>query len=263
MRKKRRNNKFMIAVASGIVILILLFISLNLNRDTNVLEDSLKNVTNAISKVVIAPLQSFNSKKKETQTESYTIQKNINESLEKEIQELKKELDLNKTFTEYETVNATILTRNKSYWFNTITIDKGKSSGLDIDMAVVTADGLVGKLTKVYRNSSEVKLITADDLNYKVSVVISTNGNDNYGVLSGYSKDKDLLKITEVDKNSQVQKNDRVITSGFGGIFPRGIYIGTVEKIEQDKYDLSKIIYIKTNQDFNNMHYVTVLKDRR
>lgn len=263
MRKKRRNNKFMIAVVSGIVILILLFISLNLDRDTNVLEDSLKNVTNAISKAVIAPLQSFNSKKGETQTESYTIQKNINESLEKEIQELKKELDLNKTFTEYETVNATILTRNKSYWFNTITIDKGKSSGLAEDMAVVTADGLVGKLTKVYRSSSEVKLITADDLNYKVSVVISTNDKDHYGVLSGYSKEEDLLKIMEVDKNSQIQKNDRVVTSGFGGVFPRGIYIGTVEKIEQDKYDLSKIIYIKTNQDFNNMHYVTVLKDRK
>ena len=43
-------------------------------------------------------------------------------------------------------------------------------------------------------------------------------------------------------------------------MFPGGIYIGTVEKVESDKYDLSKTVYIKTYQNFNDIHYVTVLK---
>ena len=51
--------------------------------------------------------------------------------------------------------------------------------------------------------------------------------------------------------------------SGIGGIFPKGVYIGEVEKIKEDKYNLSKVVYIKINQDFNNIHYVTVLKDRK
>ena len=51
-----------------------------------------------------------------------------------------------------------------------------------------------------------------------------------------------------------------MVTSGLGEMFPSGIYIGKVEKIESDKYNLSKTIYIKTEQNFNNFHYVTVLK---
>ena len=57
-----------------------------------------------------------------------------------------------------------------------------------------------------------------------------------------------------------IQVGDVVTTSGLGGMFPRGIYIGTVEKIESDKYGLSKTLGVKTTQNFNNIHYVTVLK---
>ena len=61
----------------------------------------------------------------------------------------------------------------------------------------------------------------------------------------------------------QVNVGDEVITSGLGSMFPQGIYIGTVEKIESDKYNLSKTIYIKTYQNFNDIHYVTVLKEKK
>ncbi len=55
---------------------------------------------------------------------------------------------------------------------------------------------------------------------------------------------------------------DVVLTSGLGQSTPQGIYIGTVEKIESDKYNLSKNVYIKTYQDFNDIHYVTVLRTK-
>ena len=130
-------------------------------------------------------------------------------------------------------------------------------------MAVITKNGLIGKIVKVYKNSSEVKLITADDINYKVSVLLSTESGDYYGVLSGYSKNGKLLKIKGVDKDSNIKVGDKATTSGIGGIFTKGVYIGEVEKIKEDKYNLSKVVYIKINQDFNNIHYVTVLKDRK
>ena len=59
-----------------------------------------------------------------------------------------------------------------------------------------------------------------------------------------------------------VKKGDTIVTSGLGGMFPGGIYVGIVEDIKSDKYDLSKTLYIKTSQDFNNIHYVTVLKEK-
>ena len=258
---KKKNNKKKITILIVIITLILLLIlSLFLTRKKSRVETLIKDTTTIIQKIVIYPFQTLSKSKKTDQSESYLIQKNVNSSLEKEIQELKETLELNKTLTEYEPINATILSRNKSYWFNTMTIDKGKTDGLRENMAVITKKGLIGKISRVYDNSSEIKLITSDDINFKVSIAIKTNEVDNYAILNGYDKDTGLIKATGIDKTTEVNKDDVVLTSGLGEAFPGGIYIGTVEKIESDKYNLSKTVYIKTYQDFNDIHYVTVLK---
>ena len=263
MYKKDKNKKKIIIIIISIVMVILLCVSLLVDRKTNFIEGIFKDISFYINKTIMYPFTSYNKEKGINQTESYLIQKNVNSSLEKEIQELKDALELNKTLTEYEIVNSTILSRNKSYWFNTITIDKGKKSGLKENMAVVTRNGLIGKISKVYNNSSEVKLITSDDINFKVSVSIKTNDTDNYAILNGYIKKDNVIKVNGIDKTTNVNIGDSVLTSGLGEFFPAGIYIGTVERIESDKYNLSKTLYIKTKQDFDDIHYVTVLKARK
>ena len=119
---------------------------------------------------------------------------------------------------------------------------------------------MIGKITKVSNYSSEVKLITSDDVKFKVSVSIKTNEDDNYAILNGYDKKTGLIKISGIDKTTNINVDDSVLTSGLGEMFPSGIYVGQVKEIKNDKYNLSKIVYIKTNQDFNDIHYVTVLK---
>ena len=260
MKKRNQKKKKLIILSIVIGLIALLGISIVIDRKTGKIEVLLKDGAMFINKVVMYPFTAFNKGKKQTQSESYLIQKNVNASLEKEIQELKEVLELNKTMTEYEPVNATVLSRNKSYWFHTITIDKGKSSGIQKDMAVITKDGLIGKISKVSHNSSEVKLITADDKQFKVSISIRTNGTDHYAVLNGYEAKTGLVIATGIDKTALINRGDLVVTSGLGSMFPSGIYIGTVEKIKEDKYNLSKTIYIATYQDFNDIHYVTVLK---
>lgn len=255
MFKKNKNKITYIII--GIVLIVLLSISLLIKRTNNTI---IKDITIYINKVVMYPFTKLNKDKGINQTESYLIQKNINSSLEKEIQELKETLELNKTLTEYSPVNATILSRNKSYWFNTITIDKGKKDGIKENMAVVTRNGLIGKINSVSDTSSEVKLITSDDLNFKVSIAIKTNEVDNFAILNGYDNKTKLIKATGIDKTTNINIGDSVLTSGLGEFFPAGIYIGTVEKIEKDKYNLSKTVYIKLSQNFNDIHYVTVLK---
>ena len=247
-KKKEYNNKLFIPIGI-VVIVVLLAISLLLERDNQTL---LKDIGVTLEKAFVYPFFNTHREKERDQSKSYLIQKNVNSALEKEISELKDELELNKTLTEYTPINATILNRNKSYWFNTITIDKGKNAGIKKDMAVITK--------KVSNTSSEVKLITSDDVNFKVSVAIRTNNDDNYAILNGYSKKTGLIKASGIDKTTQINKGDTVLTSGLGGMIPAGIYIGTVEKIESDKYNLSKNVYIKTYQDFNDIHYITVLK---
>lgn len=260
MYKKKQNKNKKLIIITTITFIILIIISLAWNRKEGQVETLMKDVFMGIEKTVMYPFTALKKNQKINQTESYLIQKNINSSLEKEIQELKEALELNKTITEYEPINSTVLSRNKSYWFNTLMIDKGKKSGIKKDLAVVTKNGLIGKISKVYDNSSEVKLITTDDINFKVSIAIKTNDTENYAILNGYDPKTGLIKASGIDKTTVINQNDTVLTSGLGGMFPGGIYIGTIEKIESDKYNLSKTVFIKTPQNYNTIHYVTVLK---
>ena len=262
-KEKREKKKTILSIIIVVLLILLLALSTILDRKTGRIEIILKDTTSFISKIAMYPFTALNKEKGITQSESYVIQKNVNSSLEKEIQELKEALELNRSLTEYTPVNATILSRNKSYWFNTITIDKGKKDGIDVDMAVITKNGLIGKITKVSHNSSEVKLITSDDINFKVSVAIKTNEIDNYAILNGFDKKTGYIKASGIDKTTEIKKGDTVLTSGLGELFPGGIYVGTVEKVLSDKYNLSKTVLIKTNQNFNDIHYVTILGEKK
>ena len=258
MYKKKKNNKY-IVISVGIVLVILITISLLWQKNSND-NNILKNISMTVDKIVMFPFTSLNGEKNVTQTESYKIQKNKNKDLEKEVEELRKALELNKSLTEYTPINATVLSRNRSYWFNTITIDKGSRTGINENMAVITSNGLIGKINRVSKNSSEVKLITSNDINFKVSVAIKVNGQDYFGILNGYDKNTGLVTVTGLDKSDPINVGDVVVTSGLGEMFPSGIIIGNVENIITDKFNLSKTLYIRTQQDFRSIHYVTVLK---
>ena len=141
MYKKNVKNKKLITSLIISILVILLVFSIILNRKINFIENFSKSALTVIEKVIMYPFTALNNDKSIKQSESYLIQKNVNTSLEKEIKELKEVLDLNKTLTEYQPINATILSRNKSYWFNTISIDKGEKSGIKENMAVITKNG--------------------------------------------------------------------------------------------------------------------------
>lgn len=260
-KKKQKTKIIMISIVILFCSFFLLFYSLSSSRQLSKIEALFKDASTAILKVVMLPFTSLNADKNETGDESYLIQKNINVHLEEEIEQLRSALDLNQTLTGYDTINATVITRNRGYWYQTLTIDKGKKAGLKENMVVITKNGLIGKLQKVTNYSSEVKLITANDVNNKVSVSIATTEGETDAILSGYDKKQGLVIVSEVDSQVPIEVGNTVTTSGLGGMFPRGIYIGVVQTISNDKYGLSKTLGIKTEQNFNNIHYVTILKE--
>lgn len=262
-RKSKKKKKFIIIIIVIIVAFFILFYSLSSNRKLTVLESFFKDVATIVMKGVMLPFTSLNADKDTNLTESYVIQKNLNVHLEEEIEQLRDTLDLNQTLTGYDIVNATVITRNRSYWYQTLTIDKGSNDGLKKNMVAITKDGLIGKIQNVTNYSSEIKLITANDVNNKVSVSIATTTGETTAILSGYNKENNLVLISGVDSRVDINKGDIVTTSGLGGMFPRGIYIGEVEQVTNDKYGLSKTLGVKTTQNFNNIHYVTVLREEK
>ena len=131
MNRRKIKQKKIFRLVITVTIIVLLIISIVLPKSNFINKSFLKDIPITINKIIMYPFTALNEEKDVKHNESYLIQKYVNESLEKEIKELKEALELNRTLTEYKPINATILSRNKSYWYNTITIDKGKKDELE------------------------------------------------------------------------------------------------------------------------------------
>ena len=160
----------------------------------------------------------------------------------------------------YEYLNGTVISRNVGYWFNTITIDKGSYSGVEKDMVVINAKGLIGKVIRTTTFTSDVRLITTSDTNNKISVSVSNGGDNLYGLINSFDYGNNYLEVEGISNTKNVSIGNKVYTSGLGGIFPSGILIGEVSDITTDSYDLAKLIKVRPSVDFNDINYVSVLK---
>ncbi|WP_210618721.1 rod shape-determining protein MreC [Mammaliicoccus lentus] len=177
--------------------------------------------------------------------------------LEKENKELKKELDM-KDISQFNPISATVIARSPDQWMNTIIIDKGKKSGMKENMAVITSEGLVGRVKKANQFSSQVELISTSVKTSKLSVDIQQEGENVFGMINRYDEEKGLLVISDIDNKYKIKKGSKVVTNGLGDQLPKGILVGEVEKVENDEYGLSKVAYIKTSTNIKDLNHVYV-----
>ena len=183
-----------------------------------------------------------------------------NIELRKQLEAMKKELKIEKTLTDYEYLNATVVSRNVAYWYNTITIDKGSFNGVTEDMVVVNSEGLIGKVVAVSLFTSEVRLLTSGDMINKISITINDGNNSVNGLINNYNYKTGYLEVEGISNTDKIMEDAYVYTSGLGGIFPSGILIGKVANIKTDEYDLAKLIDVSPSANFNDINYVTILK---
>lgn len=277
IKKKHLSGKYIAGIIIAIIIIIFIILSFTLksSRKLNPIESFFKDAFSYSEKIILYPFnylkdKTDNYKKlKSVKKENDILETSIdriesieteNIELRKQIEDLKKELDIKYIPTDYEYSNATVLTRNVGFWYNTLTINKGSYNGLKKDMIVINSKGLIGRITKTSTFTSEVRLITTSETNNKISVNVS-NGNYNlYGLMSKYNNDGNYLEVEGISNTKVVNIGDYVYTSGLGGVFPSGILIGKVSDITTDSYDLAKIIKVTPSVDFGDINYVSVLK---
>jgi len=276
-KMKRKNNKFKYTILIIVSFAILLGISsytIDEDKDLNFFEKAIKDTTTFIQKIFYTPikfvsdeLEVFNEKKdlyekytklkeKVEKTDLYYAQI---EELQKEITELKSTLELNSTLSEYTYVNATVVNRNIGYWYNNLTIDKGSKNGVKKGDAVITSNGLIGKVTNVSNFYSTVKLLTSDEISNKISIKIKTENEYLYGLLIGYDSNLNIYKIEGITNSKNIKEGDLVTTTGLTNYFPSGILIGKVSKIVKDEYDLNSVVEVIPSVNFEDISIVTVL----
>lgn len=179
--------------------------------------------------------------------------------LEEKLASLEELQETGVSLTNYQTINATTVMRNVDQWHDFIVINKGSQQGIKENMAVLSKEGfLIGKVISVNELSAKVKLIKNQDFGSKVSAIIDGK-DDSIGTVEGYDYMADELVMTQVSKNVTVEEGDAVITSGLGGVYPRSLLIGYVDRAEVSKDGLTQTLYLKGEKNYNNMDYVIVV----
>ena len=277
MKKRNIEKKYIILFIIAIIMIILTILSYTLKKKEklNIVESFVKDSIISVENVIFYPFRfvvnivSEYSELKDVKKENDILKTSLDriESIETEnvelrhqLDSLKEELNIDYTLADYEYLNATVTNRNINYWYNTITLDKGTNSGVEVEMPVINAYGLIGKVISVTTFTSTVRLITTSDTNNKISVSIISENEKLNGLINGYDYNNQTLEVEGISNTKTVRVGDLVYTSGLGGVFPSGILIGKVESITTDSYDLSKIINVTPSANFDNINYVTILK---
>ncbi len=148
---------------------------------------------------------------------------------------------------------AEVVAFDPSGWFQTILIDKGRKDGMVRDMAVVSAEGLVGRVIGVSSRHAKVLLIL--DGNSAVDALIQRSRAR--GILVGLGRERCLLKY--VQRNEDVRVGDQVISSGMGGVFPKGLLLGEVQEVVRGDSGLFQRVEVAPAANFNRLEEVMVV----
>lgn len=155
--------------------------------------------------------------------------------------------------------NARIIYRNPNYWYDTFVINKGALDGINENDIVINESGLIGIVTKIYNNSSDISLLTNTDKNKAITVGITNNKETIYGIIRKYNKLKNELIIEELTSNIEGDLN--VVTTSFTQIFKENILIAKVKEVKNSKDGLSKYAVATPIVDYNNLNYVCVIEN--
>ncbi|MEH7354266.1 rod shape-determining protein MreC [Neobacillus drentensis] len=271
------NKRLIILLVSIIVLVALIGFSIRERSKLSWPEQFVKDTTGWVQSLVSKPTNYVAGFFENLQdlTNTYEENKELKSrienlaSLEAQVQELKKEnkelrdvLGEKKTLRDYEPLPATVIGRNPDRWHEMIIIDKGKINGVKKNMAVVTANGLIGKVKSVTQFSSTVQLLSSMDPKNRISAIVQGE-TDVHGLVEGYDKEKKLLMVKAIPSGAKIEKDQTVITSGLGGIFPAGLPIGKVVEVKQDQYGLNQTALVKPGADFYDIKNVIVTKTNK
>ena len=266
-----KNKKAEIAsIVITILILIIIVIFSNTNSEISFIENAatklvmpiqngLTYIKNKISgnSTFFADINNLKEENKELKEKNSELEQQVREleNIKSENETLKEYLDLTEKYAEYKTVPAYIINKDISNYSKTIVINVGTEDGIKENMTVIADQGLVGHVISVTSDTAKIRTII--DTSSSVSGLLSTT--DESIVCKGTLEEESALKAMYIPDNDGVMQGDSVETSGLGGIYPKGIHIGSVKKVVNTKNITDRYAIIETAVDFTKLNTVLVI----
>ena len=267
-------NKKKYGIAGVILTIIILIILFTL---TNVKNSKLTYFENLANKIVMpvqngltflknkingnssffANVNNLKDENKELQDKNKELEEKLREleSIRAENESLKQYLNLKEKYSDYTAVPADVINRDISNYSKDIIINVGSKDGIKEGMTVIAAEGLVGHIISVTDSTSKIQTII--DSSSSVSSLISASRDSI--ICKGILGNEKQLKAMYIPTETTISQGDTIETSGLGGIYKKGIYIGKVEKVENTTDLTNRYAIVATAVDFAKLETVLVI----
>ena len=269
MYKNKKSGLLGIVITIVLLILIVIFS----NKETNTsffenianklimpVQNGLTYLKNKVSgnSTFFTDIKNLKSENQELKNKNSQLEQSLREleNIKTENETLKEYLGLSEKYGEYKTVPGYVIDKDISNYSKTIVINVGKKDGIEENMTVIADEGLVGHVISVTDNTAKVRTIV--DTSSSISCLMSTNKDSI--VCKGTLDSNSELKAMYIPTDVNLVQGDSVDTSGLGGMYPKGIHVGTVKKIITTQNITDRYAIIETAVDFNKLNTVLVIK---
>ena len=272
----KKINQFKTFVILTIIAAILGTITLTMIVDTNnivvrVLNDGIATVQNAVFRVAndirnfgqnTFQLFETHEENQRLRAAMYSVELTDIENalLREQNEELRAMLEIDETLNNFERIIAVTVGRDINHWHDFLTINQGSQQGVDLEMAVLSPEGyLIGRITEVGYVFSRFHLMKPHNTDIRAHVeVLGVAGTR--GIFHGYDADTGELTVRQVPRDAEIEIGARVITSGLGGVFPRGLLAGYVTDYEISTDGLTQTLFLTNNVDYDDLRFVFIIK---
>lgn len=174
-----------------------------------------------------------------------------------ENQRLSKLLKFSRLHPQWKMVSAKVISRDLGDFKDVILIDRGKDDGLQVNMPVVNASGLIGIVDGVYPHMAKVLLISSP--RSRIGGLNLRGDSRASGIVNGVAGPDLLLEMRNLSRNADILPGDTIVTSGYSGYHPEGLVIGTVEDVQMDTGGLTKMATIAPSVDYSHLEEARVI----
>lgn len=268
--RKSKNTQIIGTVITVIILLLLVFLT-NLESSEGTYIKTLGNkivkpINNIYNKIFKRNIRVGDFKNIGEFEKSYNDLRNENEELKSQLQSLSllqaenetlsELLNLKQKYNTFETTPAQIINKSSNNYMANIVINVGRNEGIEEDMAVVTSEGLLGRISEVSLENSKVETI----FDPASKVTVNVGAKKESVILQGSIDSEEKLLINLIPQNFEITTEEQVYTSGIGGIYPKGIYVGSVDEVFFPPNISERYAIINPGTDYKSVEKVLVIK---
>ena len=269
MEKDRKGGIVGIIITTVILILLVIFTNTD-SEKISVVENIASSIVMPIENGLTYLKNKINNNDKffenidQLKTENKAL-KEKNSELEKQLREyeiiknenaqLKEQLNLAEKYGEFKTVPGTIISRDISNYSKTLVINIGSDNGVKEKMTVIADEGLVGYVVSTTNKTAKIQTIV-DSASATSCLASSTRDTM---ICKGTIENKAVLSASNIATDARIIQGDRVETSGLGGIYVKGIHVGTIKKVNKGSNKTDSYATIETAVDFEKLETVLVI----